>query len=174
MFTGVAFATPALAQDQNPAKDESETSAVTQVQGDAIIVTGTRRATTILDTPINISAVGAEQIESQHIDDVRDLAAFTPGLTIADTGPRSTGTIVMRGLNASDSGGFGASDNSAMGIYLGEVPLYYDFKLIDIQRVETLLGPQGTLYGLGTLAGAIRYIPERPDADQFEASAHTR
>ena len=47
-------------------------------------------------------------------------------------------------------------------MYLGEVPLYYDFKLLDIARVETLLGPQGTLYGLGTLAGAVRNTSQPP------------
>ena len=168
MLTGVAFATPVLAQD------EATPAAVTDTQGDMIIVTGTRRATSIIDTPINIAAIGSEQIERQHIDDVRDLADFTPGLTISDTGPRSTGTIVMRGLNASDTDSFGASADSALGVYLGEVPLYYDFKLLDLERVETLLGPQGTLYGLGTLAGAIRYIPERPNVDEIEGDAHAR
>jgi outer membrane receptor protein involved in Fe transport len=64
--------------------------------------------------------------------------------------------------------------DDALGVYLAEVPLYYDFKLLDLERVETLLGPQGTLYGLGTLAGAIRYIPNRPNADQFEGEAHGR
>ncbi len=105
---------------------------------------------------------------------MRDLADFTPGMTIADTGPRSTGTIVLRGLRASDTDVFGASADTALGVYLGEVPLYYDFKLLDLERVETLLGPQGTLYGLGTLAGAIRYIPERPDVTQIEGEVHGR
>jgi outer membrane receptor protein involved in Fe transport len=163
IFTSTVLAMPAVAQD----------AAVTE-EGDAIVVTGTRRATTIMDTPINISAIGADEIARQRIDDVRDLADFTPGLTISDTGPRGTGTIVMRGLNASDTSTDGASYDNAMGIYLGEVPLYYDFKLLDISRVETLLGPQGTLYGLGTLAGAIRYIPNRPDVESFESGAHGR
>ncbi|NVP29371.1 hypothetical protein, partial [Vibrio cholerae] len=61
-----------------------------------------------------------------------------------------------------------------IGTYLGEIPLYLDFKLIDLQRVEVLLGPQGTLYGLGTLAGAIRYIPERPDATKVSGYVHAR
>jgi len=139
-----------------------------------IVVTATRRAATIQDVPINISAVGAEQIAKQRIDDVRDLADFTPGMTISDTGPGSTGTIVLRGLNASDTDSSGNSYDDAIGVYLGEVPLYYDFKMLDIARVETLLGPQGTLYGLGTLAGAIRNIPNRPNLTTFGSEAHGR
>ena len=139
-----------------------------------IVVTGSRRRVTLQNAPINIAAVSSEQIERQHIDDVRDLAAFTPGLTISDTGPGTTGKIVMRGLSASDTDAGGTNYDNAMGIYLGEVPLYYDFKLLDIARVETLLGPQGTLYGLGTLAGAIRYIPNRPNVTDVEGDVHGR
>ena len=159
--------TPAFAQDAAPAADEG---------GDAgeIVVTATRRATSLQDVPINISAVGGEQLARQRIDDVRDIADFTPGMTISDTGPGSTGTIVLRGLNASDADTTGASYDDALGVYLGEVPLYYDFKLLDIARVETLLGPQGTLYGLGTLAGAIRNIPNRPNTDAIEGEVHGR
>jgi outer membrane receptor protein involved in Fe transport len=156
--------TPAFAQDA-PADAE---------EGNNIVVTATRRAVSIQDVPINISAVGQEQLSRQRIDDVRDIADFTPGMTISDTGPGSTGTIVLRGLNASDSSTTGASYDSALGVYLGEVPLYYDFKLLDIARVETLLGPQGTLYGLGTLAGAIRNIPNRPNTDNIEGEVHGR
>ena len=173
MFKGVAFATQASAQDSADTQVDAETSS-TVTYGDDIIVTGTRRRTTILDTPINISALSAEDIDQQRIDDVRDLADFTPGMTISDTGPRSSGTIVLRGLRASDQDSFGADADTALGVYLGEVPLYYDFKLLDLERVETLLGPQGTLYGLGTLAGAIRYIPERPDVDDIEGEVHGR
>jgi iron complex outermembrane recepter protein len=162
VLTGTAIAMPASAQEA--AEDDA----------DVIIVTGTRRSTTIQNTPINISAIGAEEIERQRIDDVRDLADFTPGVTISDTGPGGTGTIVLRGLRASDVSTGGSNYDSALGVYLGEVPLYYDFKLLDIARVETLLGPQGTLYGLGTLAGAIRYIPNRPNVDAFEGEVHGR
>ena len=164
MLASAGLATPVLAQETQAADGGDDT----------IIVTATRRNTSILETPINISVVGSEQLARQRIDDVRDLADFTPGLTISDTGPRSTGSIVLRGLNASDVASDGASYDDALGIYLGEVPLYYDFKLLDIARVETLLGPQGTLYGLGTLAGAIRYIPTRPNANEFEGEAHGR
>lgn len=164
-----AGTTPLFAQDLAPG-DESASDA----GENDIIVTATRRATSLQDVPINISAVGSEQLNRQRIDDVRDVADFTPGLTIADSGPGATGTIVLRGLNASDVDATGNSYDSALGVYLGEVPLYYDFKLLDIQRVETLLGPQGTLYGLGTLAGAIRNIPFRPNLNDFEGEVHGR
>ncbi|MEO5587897.1 MAG: TonB-dependent receptor [Novosphingobium sp.] len=166
MLMGVGT-TSVFAQE---APADSETGA----DGGEIVVTATRRATTLQNVPINISAVGSEQLARQRIDDVRDLADFTPGMTISDTGPGSTGTIVLRGLNASDASASGASYDDALGVYLGEVPLYYDFKLLDIARVETLLGPQGTLYGLGTLAGAIRNIPNRPNLDTFEGEVHGR
>jgi iron complex outermembrane recepter protein len=165
MLMGVGAA-PVFAQDAGQPDESSNVG--------EIVVTATRRATSIQDVPINISAVGSEQLARQRIDDVRDLADFTPGMTISDTGPGNTGTIVLRGLSASDTDTTGLSYDDSLGVYLGEVPLYYDFKLLDLARVETLLGPQGTLYGLGTLAGAIRNIPNRPSTDGFEAEMHGR
>lgn len=164
IISGAALATPAMAQSADVAADE----------GDVIVVTGTRRSTTLMETPINISAIGAAELAAERLDDVRDLGAFTPGITVTDTGPRGAATIVMRGLSADDSGASGANYDNAIGTYLGEIPLYLDFKFIDIERVETLLGPQGTLYGLGTLAGAMRYIPNRPDPTKFSVEGHGR
>jgi iron complex outermembrane receptor protein len=125
IFTSTALTTPALAQQAQEAAADQDAN--------TIIVTGTRRSTTIMEAPINISAVGADEIARQRIDDVRDLADFTPGLTISDTGPGSTGTIVLRGLSASDTDvGRCQLSMTRWGVYLGEVPLYYDFKLLDI------------------------------------------
>jgi iron complex outermembrane receptor protein len=163
IISSAALAAPAMAQGAAAAEDS-----------DTIVVTATRRNTTLMETPINISAISAEQLEAERIDDIKDLGAFTPGITVTDTGPRGAATIVMRGLAADGTGTTGSNSNSAIGTYLGEVPLYLDFKFIDIERVETLLGPQGTLYGLGTLAGAIRYMPNRPDASKFSVNAHGR
>jgi outer membrane receptor protein involved in Fe transport len=167
------MASPALAQEASAeAQGVSPTSADATVND--IVVTGSRRRTTLQDAPINISAVSADTIKSQRLDDIRSLGDFTPGLTVADTGPGSTGKIIMRGINSGDTSVDGASSNSATGVYLGEVPLYLDFKLIDIERVEVLQGPQGTLYGLGTLAGAVRYIPNRPETDRISIDVHGR
>lgn len=165
---------PAFAQVAPEIAADAPQAAPDVADNSAIVVTATRRATTLQDVPINISAVSSEQLQRQRIDDVRDIADFTPGVTIADTGPGSTGTIVLRGLNASDTDATGNSYDNALGVYLGEVPLYFDFKMLDIARVETLLGPQGTLYGLGTLAGAIRNIPNRPDTNNVSGEMHGR
>ncbi|WP_246543327.1 TonB-dependent receptor [Novosphingobium profundi] len=168
MFSSIALATPVLADEAADAADPAGASGSGE-----IIVSATRRDTTIMETPINISAIGGADLQEQHIDDMRNLGAFTPGVTILDTGPRGAGTIIMRGLSASDTdASAGNNSNSAVGMYLGEVPMYYDFKLIDINRVETLLGPQGTLYGLGTLAGAMRNMPNRPDASKYSFEGH--
>ena len=168
-----AAGTRALAQEA-PGSAPAATAGTPAAEGNEIVVTGSRRRTTLLDAPINISAVSAETLSRERITDVRGLGAFTPGLTIVDTGPGSTGNIILRGINSGDTSDTGADTNSSIGVYLGEVPLYLDFKLIDIQRVEVLEGPQGTLYGLGTLAGAIRYIPNRPNTDRFSVDVHTR
>ena len=173
---GVA-GTPALAQEA-PAEPSAGTPAAAGTAAAAtsndIIVTGSRRRTTLQDAPINISAISSETIQTQRLDDIRSLAAFVPGVTVADTGPGSTGNIILRGISSGDTSTYGASSNSALGVYLGEVPLYLDFKLIDIDRVEVLQGPQGTLYGLGTLAGAVRYIPNRPNTDRLSVDVHGR
>lgn len=176
-LAGMAAA-PALAQETaaGTGPDDSAKPTVAAVTGSAneIVVTGSRRRTTLQDAPINISAVSQATIENQRLDDIRSLANFTPGVTVADTGPGSTGDIILRGISSGDTSVYGANSNNAVGVYLGEVPLYLDFKLIDIQRVEVLQGPQGTLYGLGTLAGAVRYIPNRPTTDRFSVDVHGR
>lgn len=144
-------ATPALAQS---ASDD-----------DTIIVTGTRRSLDIQEIPVNIAAVGGAQIEEQGLSEVSELAAYVPGLHIIDQGGHASSPIIVRGLNA-DPIGANDGDNSGGGTvatYVGEIPMFIEMRLEDIERVEVLMGPQGTLYGAGTLGGAIRYIPRRPD-----------
>ena len=136
--------------------------------GDTIVVTGSRRNSTVQDSTINIQAISSDDLDALGIDDIRKMAAFTPGMAMPDTGSRSSGQVILRGLNADSLRSDAVDFNSSLAIYLGETPLYQDLKFIDIARVETLLGPQGTLYGQGTLAGAIRYIPNRPNPSEFE------
>ena len=134
------------------------------VPSNEIIVTATRRAESVQDIPLNIAAVGGEQIAEQGLTELSDLLPFVPGINIVDRGGRQGNPIIVRGLNL-DAIGSGDGNNDGGGTvatYIGEIPLFVDLKLNDLERVEVLLGPQGTLYGAGTLGGAIRYIPRRP------------
>jgi outer membrane receptor protein involved in Fe transport len=136
-----------------------------------VIVTATRRSESIQDIPLNIAAVSGEAIESQGLSSLAEVMQWVPGVHIVDQGSRAADTIVVRGLNAAPIAASEALNNSGgdtVSTYVGEIPLYIDLKLNDIERVEVLLGPQGTLYGAGTLGGAIRYLPNRPDFDSTE------
>lgn len=132
---------------------------------DVVVVTASRREENVQDTPLNIAAVGGAQIEEQGFADIADVLAYVPGINVVDRGGRQGNPIIVRGLNADPIGpGDGNNDGGGtVATYLGEIPVFVDLRLNDMQRVEVLLGPQGTLYGAGTLGGAIRYIPNRPD-----------
>lgn len=148
-------------------------SGQTYAQGKAleeVIVTATRRAESIQDIPINITALSSDLIERERLSDLSDIARRVPGMTVVDQGPRSGNILTVRGLNVnslnSSENVVGNSGGETMGIYIGEIPIYVDLKLNDMAQVEVLIGPQGTLYGAGTLGGAVRYIPNKPDPDQ--------
>ena len=160
-----ALGAPAFAQD-----DVADTPEARQ---NTVFVSATRREGTVQDVPINIAAVGGAEIADQGIEELADLISVVPGINVVDRGGRQGNPIIVRGLNA-DPIGSGDGDNSGGGTvatYLGEVPLFIDLKLNDMERVEVLLGPQGTLYGAGTLAGAIRYIPVKPKFGESSGNA---
>lgn len=157
--TAVFFAAliPGQAAAQTPA-DEAEASK------NEIVVTATRRTTTVQEAPINIAAVTGAELERQGLGTISEAVRSIPGINIVDQGGRGGSQIIVRGLNAEP---LVSNDNSNDGggtvaTYLGETPVFIELKLNDMERVEVLLGPQGTLYGAGTLGGAIRYIPRRP------------
>lgn len=162
--TSVAALTAMGALGFSHAQDASDED---ELRADTIIVTATRRAEGVQDIPLNIAAVGGAQIEEQGFDELADTLAYVPGINVVDRGGRQGNPLIVRGLNA-DGLGSGDGNNDGGGTvatYVGEIPVFVDLKLNDLQRVEVLLGPQGTLYGAGTLGGAIRYIPNKPDFD---------
>jgi outer membrane receptor protein involved in Fe transport len=140
---------------------------------ETIVVTATRRELSVQDIPLNIAAFDDSLLEAREISDLAELGRSVPGLYVIDQGKRSANSIVVRGLNLNpfQSAEFlGNSGGETVATYVGEVPLYVDLSLNDIERVEVLLGPQGTLYGAGTLGGAIRYIPRKPEFEDFNVS----
>ncbi|EAW28923.1 putative Outer membrane TonB-dependent receptor [Alteromonadales bacterium TW-7] len=151
-----AFLLPntAFAQEQEAAKDKSL---------EVIEVTATRRSGSVQNAPLNITALDADIMKDQNISELADVARWVPGLTITDQGGRSGSPIIVRGLNTNSSGP--SSDGGTVATYINEIPVAIDMRLVDVERVEVLIGPQGTLYGAGTLGGAIRYMLKEPELD---------
>ncbi|MDC3211945.1 TonB-dependent receptor [Pseudoalteromonas distincta] len=144
----------ALAQEEVAAKNKSL---------EVIEVTATRRSGSVQNAPLNITALDADIMKDQNISELADVARWVPGLTITDQGGRSGSPIIVRGLNTNSSGP--SSDGGTVSTYINEIPVSVDMRLVDIERVEVLIGPQGTLYGAGTLGGAIRYMLKQPELD---------
>ncbi|MBU1259250.1 MAG: TonB-dependent receptor [Alphaproteobacteria bacterium] len=152
-WTG-ALALPAVAQDApQAAVDDSE---------GAIVVTARRREETLVSVPIAVSAFSGEKLESQGAIDITDLANFTPNTTLeASRGTNSTLTAFIRGVGQQDPvSGF----EQGVGIYLDDVylnrPQGAILDIYDVDRIEVLRGPQGTLYGRNTIGGAVKYVTE--------------
>lgn len=165
-LSGAAASWPAFAQQADGPRALEE-----------VVVTASRRETSVQDLPFNITAVGAATIERDRIENLADLARWVPGLTVVDQGARGSNLMVVRGLNVDSLNGTEFLDNGSgdtVATYVGEIPLYLDMRLADVERVEVLIGPQGTLYGAGTLGGAVRYIPHAPDTQSFSFGIHGR
>ncbi|SDZ91573.1 TonB-dependent receptor [Microbulbifer marinus] len=154
-----------------------------EAQGQSVIeevkVTATRRAQSVTEIPYNISAQSGEALEKGGITDFTKLARSIPGLTFVESGPRDSGLnsgLIIRGLNVEGSGSSDLLSIAAptVSTYVGETPMFVNLHLKDIERVEVLRGPQGTLYGSGSLGGTIRYIPRKPDHGEFYGEVGTR
>jgi iron complex outermembrane recepter protein len=145
-----------------------------------IIVTASRRDSTVLDTPYSIQAISAQDLEKSGVSDINGLVRLAPGLSMFDEGPRVSGnrnSFSIRGLNAGNA--YNNDDNpslsqSAVSTYLGETPVFFPFKLVDLERVEVLRGPQGTLYGGSSIGGTIRFMPNAPDPSAFTADLNAK
>ena len=140
-----------------------------------ILVTASRREQRIEDIPYNISAVDGGDIEDQNILDSAELMRSIAGVSVIDRGYRNGGhvnSLIIRGINVDNgvNGDVPLSAAATVATYVDNTPLFANFLLHDIQRVEVMRGPQGTLYGSSALGGTIRYIMNRPDASAFDAS----
>jgi outer membrane receptor protein involved in Fe transport len=139
---------------------------------DEITVTATKRAENLQDIPISVTALGADTIEELGIVDFDSYAQMLPTLSYKSVGP-GTATLIMRG--ASDGGDGNASGSQpSVGLYLDEAPVTtiasnLDIHIYDIERIEALAGPQGTLFGASSQSGNLRIITNKPDTEEFVA-----
>ncbi len=148
---------------------------------DTIIVTATKRASTIQEVPFSINAQTADNIEKSGATNLEDLSRSVAGLAIQNLGPGQS-QVAIRGVSAGQIVRDQPGVKEQVGVYLDESVISLslftpDLDLFDLNRVETLRGPQGTLFGSGSMGGTIRYITEQPSLDglegKVEANAHT-
>jgi outer membrane receptor protein involved in Fe transport len=155
-----------LAQDQTGEEDKN-------LLMEEIVVTATRRESTVAEIPYNISAISGDFIERSKIMTTGELLRGVPGANVIDYGARNAGnvnTIRIRGL-AVDSNinvDIALSAVPPVSTYINDTPVYANMILKDLERVEVLRGPQGTLYGSGSLGGTVRYMTRRPVLGEFE------
>lgn len=158
----LAISTPAAAQD---APD-------TSYDGNEIIVTATKRDASLQDVPFSINAQTERAIERANASTVEDLSRNVAGLTVQNLGPGQS-QVSVRGVSAGQIARDQPGVKEQVGVYLDEsvvsLSLFTpDLDLFDLNRVETLRGPQGTLFGSGSVGGTLRYITNQPNLDRIE------
>ncbi len=141
-------------------------------QVDEILVTTQRRSENLQDVPISIIALGTERLEQLEVSGFDDYSKFLPSVSFQSTGPNST-TVYFRGVVSGGDGNHSASLPS-VGVYLDEQPVttilgFLPVHIYDIERVEAIAGPQGTLYGASAQSGVLKIITNKPTTDGFEA-----
>jgi iron complex outermembrane receptor protein len=139
-----------------------------------IIVTAQKRATALQDVPFSIAAVTAEDIKESGATNIVEIARNVPGLYIADLGPGQS-QVAIRGISAGQVIRDQPGVKESVGIYLDESPISValftpDLDLYDLDRIEVLRGPQGTLFGAGSSSGTVRYITAQPNIGEFGGS----
>ena len=176
-------ATPVAAQDK-PANAASEPATTGQSgsgaeapsgQREDIIVTAQRREQTLIEVPQSISVIGGDTLEKTQAKSFVDYAALVPGFNVTQDFPGQS-RLILRGINTGSVG-------STVAVYVDDVPfgqsgslangaiLAGDFDTFDVQRIEVLRGPQGTLYGSNSLGGVLKYVTNAPSTERVEARA---
>lgn len=169
----VALATPAFAQTVDQAnaeavvQPEDQEAATAEEATGQIVVTARRRDEALQDVPIAVTAYSGDQLERQGTLDITELGDTTPNLTLKPSrGTNSTLTAFIRGVGQQDPvAGF----EQGVGIYIDDVylnrPQATVLDIYDVDRIEILRGPQGTLYGRNTVGGAVKYVTRRLSSD---------
>ena len=162
IVAGATWLLLAAAIPERVPAQEADTAAPEPATLAEVVVTSTRREENLSKVPISVTALTGEEMETKGIKDIEDVARFTPGINVDNTG---TGNIAIRGI--ASTGGAGTT-----GIYIDDTPIQLRAlafnpdetlpKAFDMDRIEVLRGPQGTLFGAGSEGGTVRYITTQP------------
>jgi iron complex outermembrane recepter protein len=165
LATGIAFgallSSPAFAQSN--ASPPPQTADDKEGLGE-IIVTATKRSENLQDVPVSISAIGAEQLQTRGVTTSNDLGQVVPNLQVSSQYGETSPNFSLRGVGVTNE--FTANTASPIGVYVDEVNQTFRYthglSLYDLERVEVLRGPQGTLFGRNTTGGAVNIITRQP------------
>src|ERR1700733_9375044 len=181
-----ALALPAVVAAETATVGAENTSATTvESAADAsnsdqiaeVVITAQKRISTVQTTPISVTAVSGEELQARGVESLAVLAQGTPGVSLKTEGPSQT-EIEMRGMTS--SGG----NSATVGFYIDDIPLsgpasaqnghvVIDPDLYDLNRIEILRGPQGTLYGASSMGGTVRLITNQPDPSGFQVTGES-
>ncbi|MGH8250721.1 MAG: TonB-dependent receptor [Steroidobacteraceae bacterium] len=157
-----------------PRAQAQQASQSRSVELGEIVVTATKREVPLHDVPVAVSVLTTEDIGKRGFTEYGDYLNSLPGVYFADGGPVRS-TIRIRNLGLAEGGG----SPTLVATYFGETPTsvdgeFPDVRLVDIERVEVLRGPQGTLYGANSLSGAVRILPAQPDLEDYQVGLTAR
>jgi len=175
LFTSPAFAQENAATSPTAKNNQQTQEAAATASDQQIVVTARRRNEVLLNVPIAVTAYSGEQLDREGALNITDIAETTPNVTLeASRGTNSTLTPFIRGIGQQDPvAGF----EQGVGLYLDDVylnrPQAAVLDIYDVERIEVLRGPQGTLYGRNTIGGAIKYVTRAIPTDGPHASLRT-
>ncbi|GAA4024058.1 TonB-dependent receptor [Sphingomonas swuensis] len=169
LLAGTALASPAFAQATEPAAPpvaQGQPAATPDSDSSEIVITAQKREENLQDVPISVQAIGTRRLDQLNISNFEDYSKQLPSVSFQSAGPGSA-IVYMRGIATGGDGNHSGSQPS-VGTYLDEQPVTtiggtLDVHIYDIARIESLAGPQGTLYGASSQAGTIRIITNKPE-----------
>jgi iron complex outermembrane recepter protein len=170
-FVSAGAPSAALAQGARSEAPRTEPPR-TEAQGiDEVVVTARKREEGLLETPLSITAITAQDIERQGVSDLRDIVALTPGLSMSEFGAGTLNVPVIRGFSQLTGGAFAENNVSVFynGVYIQNSNMV-DATFLDIERIEIVKGPVSSLYGRNAYAGVINYVTKRA-SDELDGSA---
>ncbi|HEY9066656.1 MAG TPA: TonB-dependent receptor [Burkholderiaceae bacterium] len=166
----------AHAQQQTPPASGGAASAPAAATTlDAVVITAQKRKEDVRKVPLSVSVVSGDAVQENHINDVTDLARSVPNLSFSSQAGAGLSTLEMRGVSSQ-------AGSATVSLYLDDVSLTTrnlysqgtaEPRFFDLDRIEVLRGPQGTLYGASSLGGTIKFISKQPDTSSFGGSAYT-
>ena len=169
----LTFSPNALAQGEKTPKKSPMIADVQQLQ--EVVVTATRRDSSIMDVPFSVNVQSEQDVQRLNTFNLEDLSRNVAGLAIQNLGPGQS-VVNIRGVSSGQIVRDQPGVKEQVGIYLDDTPISLslftpDIDLYDVSRVETLRGPQGTLFGSGSIGGTVRYITNQPQLNVNEAKA---